>query len=361
MRVGVAPRLLAALPLAALLAACTERVLLMSGLDAGGSYDASELRDGSRRDRVAGEDACRQTFSAQLLFSLDAPELIVSLSRATSMQLPFDGTSRIGAAQSALRTLIRAQQGAVRFGFQQFPVRCDPATCCASDVLVRPGFNNATEIEREMRCDFLTGCGDLTTVPIAAALAKSRAFYEDSRSVRGARYVLLITDAEPGCFPGVTSCDGAIAEADDLADDLVKTIVLALGPQVSSSDCLDRLALAGQSGRAGARAYYWADQEDSLRQQLSEAFAPVSSRACKLTLRDLPGTSEGISVVIRGESAPRDLTRREGWDFDPPNSNVAITLYGKYCESLRTAATQLQDIQIFSTVCLPLVFNPAQH
>src|SRR5688572_30566755 len=118
---------------ALMLGGCTERVPLVSMADgeAPRSIDASRdvlrapdlVRSERFSDSATGDGVCREGFSEAVTFTNDAPELIISLDRSFSMfSTKLGATGRIQAVQQTFRTLLRNYHGAIRLGYEEFPM-----------------------------------------------------------------------------------------------------------------------------------------------------------------------------------------------------------------------------------------------
>jgi hypothetical protein len=272
------------------------------------------------------------------------------------MTKKFGAQSRLVSARQEVLDLLKALQGGISFGFMEFPSRfsCDQGfACCASRVLVPPAANNMFEIDHEIRCDSAaSGCFDLSVdSPTGDALMRVRNFFDREPAAAADRFLLLVTDGNPSCGSD-TSCEGTVAEAARLADTTgVKTIVVALGEDVKTSTCLDMIAVAGGMARTGTPRYAWGGTVAELHQALDEAMAPVIDESCRLTFRNAAPKAEKVSVLMRTNSAtsfveiPRDASRKEGWNFDPPGS-LEMRLYGSPCEKLRTGMILKTDLRV---------------
>jgi hypothetical protein len=313
-------------------AACTERV----ELPAAGS--GRPMRDGG----------C-QEFLEPLDFRVQTPEALIVFDRSFSMTRQYGSSTRIQVARQALLAAIRMYDGAIQFGYQEFPGRggCDPPGCCASRVLVAPQLNGYAALESQLRCDPADRtCFDTPAEsPSADAIRRARLFFDQDVDSRTERHVLLLTDGDPSC--SVDGCDSLVRETSRLwGDHAARTAVVTLGEDIRTSSCLDMVAAAGQTARPGSPAYSWAADEVQFRQHVQDAVASMTTRTCRATLRSVPPSFEKVSVKFDDVTVPRDPSRREGWSFDPPSS-LTIRLHGTWCEKLRDSPAPGRDLEVF--------------
>jgi von Willebrand factor type A domain len=351
--------------LGATVVACTTQVPLPAAVTARDAsvdvpgdppVDAAARKDAAPVDRpkdMVDPSTCSQETTYKK-FTINRPEVMLVFDRSYSMTKKFGTQSRLTVAREEVLDLLRAQQGGISFGFMEFPSRnaCDVGVaCCASRVLVPPFPQNLFEIEHELRCDTASsGCFDLSVdSPTGDALMRVRTFFDKEPAADADRFVLLVTDGNPSCGMD-TSCDGAAAEAARLADTTgVKTIVAALGEDVKTSACLDMIAQAGGMGRATSPRYFWGGTAAELHQAVTDAMAPVIDETCRLTFLEDRPKPETVSVWMRTNSffneIPRDPSRKEGWNFDPPGS-LELRLYGSPCDKLRTSTILKSDLRV---------------
>ncbi len=319
------------------LAGCSRAVSLIgSEVDP----DGGDGSDAGTAD-VGLVDGCRENIGDPIGFRVEAPAVVVALDRSFSMLSRLGSTTRLQAAQMALRTVLRSYQGGVQFGYEEFPVRCDGPSCCAGKVVVPPALNSLMAIEKQMRCEMpASGCFETTQdAPTAEALAQCRAFYAATDQPASGRFVLVVTDGEPSCGSDrASACERAVAEAARLATAGVKTAVVAMGDNVKSGGCLEML------GR-----YAWASDEPQLRQWIQEAVAMAAGRSCRITLKTVAPNPERLALLVKGDFVPRDAT--QGWSFDPPGQPLSIAINGTLCERLRAGQVDFNDLRVVPTAC----------
>jgi hypothetical protein len=196
--------------------------------------------------------------------------------------------------------------------------------------------------------------------PTAEALRLARRYFLDLNDGVSDRYVLLVTDGRPSCgidgqlpeppAPGKlgAACVDAAAEVDDLLAAGVRTIVLGIGSEVAprpagtgalddsteeAVTCLSELARRGGTARVdGPPHYYVATQTEALERSLRQIFGASVSRPCALVLSRTPADRNQVQVLFDGRQVPR--SRRDGWDFDPPDDSKRIGIFGEACRRL---------------------------
>jgi hypothetical protein len=315
--------------------------------------DGPAKKDAAPADRArdtTGDSICRE-MTPYVSFELNRPEMMIVFDRSYSMTRKFGDKSRLSAARQEVLSMVHAYQGGILFGFVEFPSRnsCDTGVaCCASRVLVAPSWNAYFDIDQELRCETAaTGCFEAPLdSPANDALMRVRNFFDLEPAADADRFILLVTDGSPSCGSDTSICDRTVAEASRLgATTGVKTIVVALGEDAKTSSCLDMVAAAGGMARAATPSYAWGGTLDELRAQLADAMAPVVDETCRLRFRTTPNNLEKVSVFLKFSPLPRDPNRKEGWNFDPPNT-PEMRLYGTPCEKLRLGQIQKSDLRV---------------
>lgn len=326
-------------------AACTERVPLPTvGAGAGG-------RPGGRGDAGSGDrapDAKCQEYFESVPVRVHHPEVVISFDRSFSMTRAYGASSRIQVARQALLAAVRSHEERLEIGYQEFPgrVSCEPVGCCASRVLVPPQLNGYAALEAQLRCDPADrGCFESPMEsPSADAISRLRRFFDVDADPRAERFVLLVTDGAPSCEVG--ACDKMVEETSRLwSEQGVKTAVLTLGDEVKTSPCLDMVAAAGQMARQGMPSYHWAADEAQFKQQVQDVVSQMTTRLCRVTLRNVPPSTDRLSVTLNDVPVPRDPSGKDGWSFDPPRS-LTLRLHGSWCEKLRASTAPARDIKV---------------
>jgi hypothetical protein len=288
-------------------------------------------------------------------------DLMLMFDRSESMAAAFGEGTRYGVAAGMLNELVPAYDRRIRFGFQVFPSGggCPPGYvrgCCAEppSVTIRPAAAPAIRLALD-NAAALEG-----NTPTAEALRLARRYFLDLNDGVSDRYVLLVTDGRPTCGidsllpepppPGKlgAACVDAAAEVDDLLAAGVRTIVLGIGSEVAprldgtgtlgdSNEeaviCLSELARRGGTARVDGPPYYYvATQPDALERYLRQIFGGIVPRSCAYVLDRLPADRNQVQVLFDGKQIPR--SRKDGWDFDPPDDRGRIAIFGEACRRL---------------------------
>lgn len=344
-----------------LASACTERVVLLSGVgerdagrapsDGSGAPDRSSpgesLPDGPGPD----PDARCAPLLQNLRLEFESPEVVIALDRSSSMFAHRPGEkSWSELVRAQLIDYIRKNEGAIQFGYEEFPNRgpCDQAIgCCGSRVLVPPFLNSHPVIERQFRCDGPPGLCLFSgpDSPSGNALGRIRTFYDAEPDPAQDRFVLLITDGDPSCAKDPGECDDAGRQAARLFSlGGIRTIVLAVGEETKGSACLDAVAAMGQSRGTSSDPYSWVGDPAQLGDQLARAMSPVEARACRFLVRGDIKNRSAVTVTANFAALPRDPSHQEGWDFDASGAPV-IQIFGSVCKELKSSQLEHRTVK----------------
>jgi hypothetical protein len=365
----------AVVAVAPLLVGCTERVALLTAEfpdadDSGPPVDAGTPRPDAMAVAMASADAgdgprCSD-FMQNVRLEFETPEVIIALDRSYSMfqRLP-GGKSWWQASKEELATYIEANEGAIMFGYEEFPSRdsCDPGSaCCGSPVIVAPSLNSHWDIEKQWHCDGPASFCYETSMdaPSGDALMQVRQFFDGEQDPVADRFVLLVTDGDPSCGSNPDECDDAQRQANRMFSmGGIKTMVLGMGADAKASTCLDAISSMGQTAGSGMPRFTLAGDPGQLQAQLRKAMAPAEDRACRYLIRADVKNRDKVSVTANFSTLPRDRTHKEGWDFDPPDA-PEIQIYGSVCTKLkcnqiehRAVRAQVTCTQCGSTVQCP--------
>ncbi|HXU83614.1 MAG TPA: hypothetical protein VN914_19610 [Polyangia bacterium] len=342
---------------------CTERVPLISSATITDVDAAVEPEDAYRPpDRPApadaapadtGVDAGRDVrctdYTQTHRLNLEFPEVVVALDRSFSMFNHKPGAKSFWtAAREALLDYMRETDGAIAFGYAEFPgrVSCDPGFGCCTRFPVSPSLNSHGGIEQAWSCN-TQGCFDTADEsPSGHALSRIRTQYFDTETdPMPDRYVLLVTDGEPSCGSDTGECAYAEHQATRLySNGGVNTIVLPLGDDAKKGPCLDAVAVAGHTREPGATAFPAAADPGQVGAELRKAMAQVEERTCRFLVKDDIRNRDSLEVTVEFKPLPRDPAHKEGWDFDPSGS-PEIQIYGTACKKLRCSLLFQRDFR----------------
>lgn len=343
------------------LAACTERVPLVTSADGGAPLSAVDPQppftsprdgggfprfDGPRFDLRAADAACRESPAMiPVPATLEHAELMFAIDRSRSMiEKTFaNGTAnRLSVVQQNVRALVRRFQGLVRFGYEEFPVKADtcPSGCCAGHVVV-PQSNSYQDIDRwTNRGDQSSyGCFDLIPdAPTNDALDRALQLFDGVAQMP--RHVVLVTDGEPSCG-GASVCDKAVYKAAQLADVAgARTMVVGIGDDVKGNACLDMIANAGRRNAPASNT--WVSDEGQLAQAMQAAVGSAATCALRLPGEIAP---ERLTITFEGMQVPRDPNMKDGWNPDPA-ARTRIVFYGSWCDRMRAGTIQERDVGV---------------
>jgi hypothetical protein len=343
-------RAFVAVVVAGLAGACTSQVPLLSSVSPAADADVPEpdaalspdagLPPDARPPRETGPEASCSEFTEAVRLEFQAPEVVIALDRSFSMFGHKPGAkSWWQRAKEELSSYMRANEGAIQFGYEEFPGRavCDAMSgCCGSRVLVPPYLNSHSEVEHQWKCDNQASCYETTMEsPSGDALERIRTFYDNEPDPSSDRFVLLVTDGAPSCASDPDECDNAGRQAARLFSmGGIKTMVLGIGDDTKSSQCLDAVAFMGQTRQPGPTSYAWTADPDDLADQLAKAMVPLEQRTCRFLVRGDVKDLNKLEISVNFMSLPRDTTHRDGWDLDASGS-PEIQLYGSACKQLK--------------------------
>lgn len=335
---------------------CTERITLLSAANVADA--APEPEDAApRADKPVSPDAppppdtgpearCSE-FTDNIRLDPQSPQVIIALDRSFSMFQHRASKTWWVWVKQALVSYMQNNEGAVEFGYEEFPgrVSCDPTSCCAGRVVVQPYLNSRWQVEHQWRCDGPSCYETSIESPSGDALGRIRSFYDGQRDPAMDRFVLLITDGDPSCPSNPDECNDAGRQAARMfTQGSVKTIVLPIGDEAKASTCLDAVAVMGQTRQAGDTAFPAVTDPAQLGAQLEKAMAPVEERTCRFIIRDNVMDRDKLVVTVNFTPLSRDPTHKEGWDFDP-GGGPEIQLFGSVCRKLKCSELEARSIR----------------
>jgi hypothetical protein len=353
--------LLASLVALALGVSCRQTVVLdeAAGIDGGGGT-AGTKDGGGGGGGTGGTGSCDSITGVPRL-----PELMIVLDHSNAMNPPFgsNNLSRLSAMQTEIQRVVERYQSLVWFGYEEFPTS-DPTSCsnasgcCAGQPT--PPSAGIDALERALTAcssgmSGTDGCAyPFDQRPMADALAQISRMFTPSNANGHHRYVLLVTggDASCGSSTGNMACNDAMNQASTLLiNSSVRTFVLGIGNDVSSSNCLDDIAQAGGEPVGGRSPFYYqATTQTDLDRDIGNIVGQqVAEDACLIIDLSSPaGDPSKVQVQIGDNfgnwtTVPPD--KFNGWDFRS-GSNQQITLNGQWCTAL--TAMQTPQIQVLS-------------
>jgi hypothetical protein len=350
----------------AALSGCT-RTLILNDLapDSGVPDAAVTVADAAAKDDLAARGdgrlgpgsgdsggACR--FLGTVEFQ--PVDLWILLDRSSAMQASLDGsppTSRGVAALAAIQNVLDKYQGAVNFGFDQFPASpadkasasCQTGTSCCAGELIAAAPRNETNL-----MPFL-GCGTAPFSPCALstadspsynALSRVQDFYAHSSypTKPDSRYVYLITASEPSC--AADSSDLCIQASNSASTLGAHMVVFAIGDKAIQSQCLNRIGGAGQTSTShpATGMFVPISSVSVLNNQMESLVDGLAQNACTVDLYGISFQKNNQLLVqfdvpnstMIQQLDPNNPGNSNGWAF--ANNGSSITFFGNYCKQI---------------------------
>jgi hypothetical protein len=285
------------------------------------------------------------------------PQAIVAFDRSSTM------TVRVEALRKELTPLLSALDGAVAFGYIEFPDKaCDPSMgCCASsELLIPPAVGTAAAIGKALACD-ANGrkCVEgPPRTPTDVALDKIEAYFKSASSVEADRFVIMVTDGAPNCGGIGDPCGRARATARDMwqSNLSVKTAILGISPEAHFS-CLRGIASEGGNVFRNTPTpfdlpFMYIDDTivpAVIKDGLTQVLAPIKARACVVKLAGSRDKSDDVVVRANGQTVNFDPNHVDGWDFDDGHSGRQIRIWGPKCNQALSGQLKPQNVQAIVT------------
>jgi hypothetical protein len=292
--------------------------------------------------------------------TLVAPNLYFVLDHSTSMQ----DMSKWANVRQVVAQLITQIGAGARFGAAMFPGTSSANSC---EVGVEVMSLRQGDAQGLVAGAFLAAT---TAQPLGGTPTAQTIEFLVPRlsSLPGTTYAILATDGGPDCDRSITcsgdqctnnidqtagcpvdgsiNCcaapygtplgcldtDAAAKGAADLAGAGVKTFVIGFPGSEPYNIALDRLAIAGGTGRAAEPFYYPVATSDTAA--LAAVFAQIAAQTgagCVFTLANQPASLVGVRVIQNDTPVPAGGT--DGWSL----SGTTLTLHGASCASVQTA------------------------
>lgn len=303
---------------------------------------------------------------------IDPPNLYFVVDRSFSMNdfLP-SGLRKYEAAYTAIGVMLRVIGHRVRYGAAVFPDFLDPLGCSPGGPAfpVTAGDPPSYAAKGESGPVLLKLIEMFENHPPEGATPTAETLRElepDIIALPGKKtYVVLLTDGAPNCHPdlrcGVEGCipniehiattngmlcdaslnccdpliGGACVDADDTEAAVrdyeqagVDTYVVGMPGSEAYGAILGRLAIAGNTARAGTTPYYAVSDTDELTFALRSIGAQVAI-SCDLPLSEAPEDPELVNVYFDDEVVPSN--GRDGWHF---TGDQSIQFRGAACAKL---------------------------
>jgi hypothetical protein len=348
-----------------------------NGGDGQAGGDSLALPDASLDAALCGNE--------QIPAVLNPPNLYFIVDRSGSMQDPLPGSaySKYENARIAISSMLRAVGHRVRYGAAVYPAFLNQEGC-APGLQIFPTADGdppsyaANGENGPVLSNLLDRLGNVPPsggTPTAATLRELQPTLE---ALTGKKtYVVLMTDGAPncnldlrcgvaGCIPNIEGltvggmkCDasfnccspkvgaGDCVDADDTEAAVVAyeqagidTYVVGMPGSEAYGAILGRLAVAGNTARPGATAYYAVSDTNALSEALRSIGAEVAI-SCNLPLSTAPEDPELVNVYFDDRVVPSSDVN--GWHFTSPNG---IRFVGDSCTRLTSG--DVLNVQVLS-------------
>jgi hypothetical protein len=274
------------------------------------------------------------------------PNLLLVLDRSCSMRNAPAGSvmSKWEIAVAAIKQVLADYGADIQWGLTLFP-DITPAGCTQQDFAYPLAPNNAAGIDALLTSalsttDALYPDGPCVT-NIDTGLQQAATDPALNASDRES-YIMLVTDGAQsgGCTAGGSDAGSEAAVHELYSQRGIKTFVIGFGGAVDVVQ-LDKLAVAGGAALPGATKYYQADTAG----QLDQALQAIANQVIGCSYEVDPAPLDLAQTYVwfeKSELVPHDPTHMAGWDFDPATG--MLTLYGMYCDRLKSKAVDTLDV-----------------
>jgi hypothetical protein len=320
------------------------------GGGAGGGGASGGGGAGGRIDGGAGDQASCGV--QNIVLPRQVPEILMLLDRSASMQNDVNDMTPTGSSDPskwslvvpALTQVVSSTGSSVSWGSKLFPEEgpeCGNGTV-TNAISVPIAAANTSPVNQAILAATPAGNGTPTAAAVDAAVA-----YLATRTTSNPKYLLLVTDGEPGCAGTVGMLTkntdqariDAVGRVTAAASAGIHTFVVGVATNLSSeTQTLNSLAVAGLEPRPDqnplATRYYLAETKDDL----VAAIQAVATRAqsCVLPLSAAPTAPDDVALALGSATVPRDPTGTDGWNYTGADHTV-IQLFGSWCEMLKSA------------------------
>jgi hypothetical protein len=300
--------------------------------------------------------------------------------------------TKLEAAQTALRTVIKDIGHRINFGMATFPGTtldeyelyyqgiapgCEPGSevvqvqagdeqPCLYRLITGPAYRKFTHV-----LDDLVAIGMTPLAPTLDLIAPALLGRE------GQTTVVLLTDGHPNCSkeshcsmdecpltgaylecidanccseeeappqisnPTAYCVDGpdSVQQVERLRTAGIDTYVIGLLGEADFDDVMNDLAEAGGHPKKGDRKYFAVEEMDELTEVMLNIGLTIA-HSCSIELTDLPPNARTLNVYFDGEVVPSDP--QEGWTI----ADDVVTLHGEACASVKSG--QVEQVRLLS-------------
>jgi hypothetical protein len=221
----------------------------------------------------------------------------------------------------------------VQWGLKLFP----STTMCevVDGVDVQVGAQNINALVTKMRGTEPVAGPEGT--PLHTAIRKAH-FALAQRTTTNPRFLVLASDANVSCLPGLPAEMEAVKNVESAATQGIRTFVLGTATiGTKQHTLLDQLATAGKEPIGGPTKYYPVQNKSEMLAALDRISERLTS--CVWTVPAQAPAPDFVAMEVNGMRVPRDVNQREGWNWAMGSNRQVIHLYGQACDRLRANPT----------------------
>jgi len=360
------------------------------------SFVAPAESAGSGGSRDAGLQIVDAALDANLCGDQEIPAIseppnlyfIVDRSGSMSDLLPGSASSKYENARIAISVMLRAVGHRVNYGAAVFPAFSNPDGCATGSEIFPTEAGDPPRFAARgqngpVLQDLLDRLGRYAPTGGTPTAATLKALEPTIFGLGGKKsYLVLMTDGAPNCnvnlscgvdqcIPniehesiGATSCtapvnccdakqvgeagigycvdsDATVAAVTDFENAGIDTYVVGMPGSEQYAALLGRLALAGNTARAGSTPYYAVSDTSELTDALKAIGAQVAI-SCTLPLAAQPDDVGFVNVYFDGQAVPFDAS--DGWHWAATENSIQIE--GAACSTL--SAGNVLNVQVVS-------------
>lgn len=285
--------------------------------------DAGRDRPSHPNCNFGFHDAKRATAEVLLLFDRSA-----GMRRMVTGTMQTRWVEMTGGVEDAVR-----KESGVQWGLKLFP----STTMCevVDGVDVQVGAQNINALVTKMRGTEPVAGPEGT--PLHTAIRKAH-FALAQRTTTNPRFLVLASDANVSCLPGLPAEMEAVKNVESAATQGIRTFVLGTATiGTKQHTLLDQLATAGKEPISGPTKYYAVQNKSEMLAALDRISERLTS--CVWTVPAQAPAPDFVAMEVNGMRVPRDVNQREGWNWAMGSNRQVIHVYGQACDRLRANPT----------------------
>jgi hypothetical protein len=285
--------------------------------------DAGRDRPSHPNCNFGFHDAKRATAEVLLLFDRSA-----GMRRMVTGTMQTRWVEMTGGVEDAVR-----KESGVQWGLKLFP----STTMCevVDGVDVQVGAQNINALVTKMRGTEPVAGPEGS--PLHSAIRKAH-FALAQRTTTNPRFLVLASDANVSCLPGLPAEMEAVKNVESAATQGIRTFVLGTATiGTKQHTLLDQMATAGKEPISGPTKYYAVQNKSEMLAALDRISERLTS--CVWTVPAQAPAPDFVAMEVNGMRVPRDVNQREGWNWAMGSNRQVIHLYGQACDRLRANPT----------------------